>query len=140
MQTVHCMTVANDGLVYVCNRQGARIQVYDKQGNFIKNIEVLWTPYTTPPDGKPKESGGSAVALAFSPDSTQKLMYVINQNNVEIEIMDRQTGKLLSSFGRAGHFPGQFDSPHSIAVDSKGNVYVAETRGKRVQKFKIVGQ
>jgi sugar lactone lactonase YvrE len=140
MQTVHCMTVANDGLVYVCNRQGSRIQVYDKMGNFTKNIEVPWKPYTPPPDGKPKESGGSAVALDFSPDSSQRLMYVINQNNAEIEIIDRQTGKLLTSFGGgAGHFPGQFDQPHGIAVDSKGNVYVAENRGKRIQKFKSVG-
>lgn len=49
-------------------------------------------------------------------------------------------GKILSSFGRAGHFPGQFDQAHGIAVDSKGNVYIAENRGKRIQKFKIVGQ
>jgi sugar lactone lactonase YvrE len=137
MQTVHCMTVANDGLVYVCNRQGSRIQVYDKMGNLTRNIEVPWKPYTPPPDGKPKESGGSAVALDFSPDSSQRLMYVINQNNAEIEIIDRQTGKLLTSFGGgAGHFPGQFDQPHGIAVDSKGNVYIAENRGKRIQKFK----
>jgi sugar lactone lactonase YvrE len=48
MQTVHCPTVANDGSVYVCNREGDRIQVYDRMGNFIKNIEVPWKPYTSP--------------------------------------------------------------------------------------------
>jgi DNA-binding beta-propeller fold protein YncE len=81
------------------------------------------------------------VALDLSRDSNQKLIYVINQNNSQIEIIDRQTGKILSSFGRGvGHFPGQFDQPHGIAVDSRGNVYVAENRGKRIQKFKIVGQ
>jgi len=75
-----------------------------------------------------------------SHDSSQKFMYVINQNSAQIEIIDRQTGKILSSFGGgAGHFPGQFDQPHGIAVDSKDNVYVAENRGKRIQKFKIVG-
>jgi len=136
MQTVHCMTVANDGLVYVCNRQESRIQVYDKMGNFKKNIEVPWKPYTMPRDGKRVESGGSAVALAFSRDSNQRL----NQNTSQIEIIDRQTGQILSSFGRPGHFPGQFDQAHGIAVDSRGNVYVAENRGKRIQKFKIAGQ
>ena len=140
METVHCMTVANDGLVYVCNRQQSRIQVYDKMGNFKKNIEVPWKPYTTPPDGKRTETGGSAVSLDFSPDSNQRLIYLINQNNSQIEIIDRQSGKILSSFGRAGHFPGEFDQPHGIAVDSKGNVYVAENRGKKIQKFRIVGQ
>lgn len=138
VQTVHCMTIANDGLVYVCNRQGDRIQVYDKMGNFKRNIEVPWQPYTA--DGKRRESGGAAVALDFSHDSSQKFMYVINQNSAEIDIIDRQTGKLLSSFGGVGHFPGQFDQPHGIAVDSKDNVYVAENRGKRIQKFKIVAQ
>jgi DNA-binding beta-propeller fold protein YncE len=109
-------------------------------GNFKKNIEVPWTPYTAPADGKPKESGGSAVALDLSHDSSQRLIYLINQNNAQIEIIERETGKILSAFGRAGHFPGEFDQAHGIAVDSKGNVYIAENRGRRIQKFTIVGR
>src|SRR6266581_2479902 len=140
MDTVHCLSVAHDGLVYVCNRQGARLQVYDKMGKFIKNIDVPWKPYTAPADGKVKDSGGAAVSLDFSRDASQRRMYLINQNNSQIEIIDRETGKILSSFGSSGHFPGQFDQPHGIAVDSKANVYVTENRGKRVQKFKIAGQ
>ena len=140
MDTVHCLSVAHDGLVYVCNRQGARLQVYDKMGKFIKNIDVPWKPYTPPADGKVKDSGGAAVSLDLSRDASQRRMYLINQNNSQIEIIDRDTGKILSSFGSAGHFPGQFDQPHGIAVDSKANVYVTENRGKRVQKFKIAGQ
>ncbi len=140
MQTVHCLAVAKDGLVYVCNREGARIQVYDKMGNFIKNIEVPWTPLTPPLDGKPKQSGGAAVALDFSHDANQRLIFMINQNNAEIEIIDRQSGKILSSFGRVGRYPGQLDQPHGIAVDSKDNIYIAENRGKRIQKFKVVSQ
>ncbi|HMC22798.1 MAG TPA: hypothetical protein VKL19_13180, partial [Thermoanaerobaculia bacterium] len=128
------------GLVYVCNRQGARLQVYDKMGKFIKNIDVPWKPYTPPADGKVKDSGGAAVSLDLSRDASQRRMYLINQNNSQIEIIDRDTGKILSSFGSSGHFPGQFDQPHGIAVDSKANVYVTENRGKRVQKFKIAGQ
>ena len=140
MVTVHCMVMGNDGLVYVCNREGSRIQVYDKKGALLKSIDVPWTPTTAPKDAAPKESGGSAVALAFSRDANQRLMYVINQNNSQIEIIERQTGKILSSFGRVGHYPGEFDQPHGIAVDSKGSVYIAENRGKRVQKFVIAGQ
>jgi sugar lactone lactonase YvrE len=138
MQTAHCMSVAKDGLVYVCNREGSRLQVYDKLGHFIKNIDVPWKPYTSPSDGRPKESGGSAVSLALSRDPGESLMFLINQNNAQIEIIDRQAGRVVSHFGGGvGHFPGQFDQPHGIAVDSKGNVYVAENRGKRIQKFKI---
>ena len=140
METVHCLTMGNDGTVYVCNRLGSSIRLYDKMGNLKKTIPVPWTPVTAPKDGKPKETGGSAVAIDFSPDPNQRLMFVINQNNAEIEIIDRETGKKLSSFGRAGSFAGEFNQPHGIAVDSKGNVYIAENRGRRVHKFKIAGQ
>jgi sugar lactone lactonase YvrE len=139
METVHCLTVARDGLVYVCNRQGSRIQVYDKMGNLKNSINVPWTAVTPPADGKIRESGGSVVAIDFSPDSAQRQMFVINQNNSQIEVIDRQSGKKVSSFGRPGSFPGEFNQPHGIAVDSKGNVYIAENRGKRVHKFRPVG-
>ena len=138
MQNVHCMTISNDGLVYVCNRDNARIQVYDKQGNFQRNIEVPWKPYTPPADGKVKQFGGAAVAIDFSPDPAQTYIFVINQNNSEIEIIERQSGKLVGSFGSIGKLPGQLDQPHGIAVDSKGNVYVDENRGRRVHKFRVV--
>jgi len=139
MESVHCLSIANDGMVYVCNRENARIQVYDKMGKFLKNIETPWTPVTPPADGKLKQSGGAAVALDFSHDANQRLIYLINQNNAEIEIIERESGKILSSFGYPGRYPGQFDQAHGIATDSKDNVYVAENRGRRIQKFKIVG-
>jgi len=139
MQTVHCMIISNDGLVYVCNRENARVQVYDKMGKFIKNIEIPWKPYT-PPDDKPRRGTGAAVTIGFSPDKAQKYMFVINQADAEVEVMDRESGKVLSSFGRQGHYMGQMDQAHGLAVDSKGNIYIAENRGKRVQKFRIVGR
>ena len=140
MEIVHCLTMSNDGKVYVCNRYGSRIQVYDKMGTLLSTIEVPWTPVTPPKDGKPVQSGGSAVAIDFSPDPAQRLMYVMNQNTYQIDIFERATGKRLGGFGRAGSFPGQFNQAHGIAVDSKGNVFVAENRGRRVHKFRIVGQ
>jgi DNA-binding beta-propeller fold protein YncE len=138
-ETVHCMDVAKDGLVYACNRLADRVMVSDRTGKFVRNIEIPWAPVTAPRDGKLKASGGSAVALAFSSDAQQRLMFVINQNNSRVEVLERATGKILSSFGSMGHYAGQFDQPHGIAVDSKGNVYIAENRGRRVQKFRPVG-
>ena len=140
MSEVHCMTIANDQDVYVCNRRGSKIQVYDKMGALKRVIEVPWQPYTPPPDGKRVETGGSAVAIDFSPDAGQRLIFVVNQNNSQIEIIDRASGKHLASFGRPGAFPGEFVQAHGIAVDSKGNVFVAENRGRRIHKFKIAGQ
>ena len=136
MDVVHCMTIAKDGLVYVCNRTGSKIQIYDKMGNLKKTIDVPWTPVTPPADGKITQSGGAVVAIDFSPD--QRLLFVINQNNSQIEVIDRQSGQKVTSFGRPGSFPGQFNQAHGIAVDSKGNVYVAENRGKRIHKFRPV--
>jgi sugar lactone lactonase YvrE len=138
METVHCMTIGHDGLVYVCNRENARIQVYDKQGALQRTIELPWTPVTMPPDGKIKPFGGATVAIDFSPDPGQAYMFVVNQNNAQIDIVDRKAGTKAGSFGSIGKLPGQFDQAHGIAVDSKGNVYVAENRGRRVHKFRIV--
>jgi len=140
MEAVHCMTIADDGTVYVCNRENARIQLYDKMGNFKKSVELPWKPYTAPADGKVKQSGGATVALDFSHDAGQSLMFIVNQNNSQIDVVDRRSAKLLSSFGQIGKLAGQFDQAHGIATDSKNNVYVAENRGRRIHKFKSVGQ
>jgi sugar lactone lactonase YvrE len=139
METVHCLTMGHDGMVYVCNRLGSGIRLYDKMGKLQRTIELPWTPVTPPKGGTLKQSGGSAVAIDFSPDPQQKLIFVINQNNAQVDIIDRASGKKLSSFGRPGSFPGGMNQPHGIAVDSKGNVYIDENRGKRVQKFRPVG-
>jgi sugar lactone lactonase YvrE len=138
MQSVHCLTIGNDGLVYVCNRQNARIQVYDKVGDLKRTIDVPWKPFTVPADGQVKQFGGATVAIDFSPDAQQIYMFVLNQNNSQIEMIERATGNKLGSFGHAGRYAGDLDQPHGIAVDSKGNVYVDENRGRRVHKFKIV--
>ncbi len=138
METVHGMTIGNDGTVYVCNRQGSAIRLYNKTGQLQRTIPVPWTPVTPPKNGVTKQSGGSAVAIDFSPDPAQRLMFVINQNNAQVEIIERATGKNLGSFGRPGSFPGQFNQIHGIATDSKGNVYLDENRGRRVHKFRPV--
>ena len=138
MQTVHCLNMGRDGMVYVCNRLGSELRVYDKMGSLKRTIALPWTPVTPPKEGKPKESGGAVVAIDFSPDPQQRLVYIINQNNATIDIVERESGKKVGSFGRAGSFPGEFQQPHGIAVDSKGNIYVDENRGRRVHKFKPV--
>ena len=138
MESVHCVHLSNDGMVYVCHRRGSEVRVYDKMGSFQRRIVVPWEPVTPPEDGQLVQSGGSAVDIAFSSDPQQRLMYVINQNNARIDVFERENGTFLTSFGRAGNYPGQFNQAHSIGVDSNGNVYVAENRGQRVQRFRPV--
>jgi DNA-binding beta-propeller fold protein YncE len=83
---------------------------------------------------------GSASSVEFSNDPGQKFMYVINEIDEQIDIVDRASGRVLGSFGRPGHQVGEFMHAHTMAVDSKGNIYVGESvDGRRVQKFKIAG-
>ena len=133
-EVVHCIAMSNAGLIYVCDRQGNRVQVFQKDGTFVRNIPI---PNAT---GKLPDKRGTAWWVAFSPDREQKFMYVMNGGTEQVHILDHASGKILSSFGRPGHQAGNFTHGHTLAVDSKGNVYVAETDwGRRVQKFKPVG-
>jgi DNA-binding beta-propeller fold protein YncE len=132
MRVVHCVAIGNDGLVYVCDRQSDRIQVFDKMGSFKHNI---WIKRDT---GLP-DNWGTTWWIGFSPDREQKYLYVDDGGDEQIKILDRASGKVLSSFGRPGHQAGAFTHAHTLAVDSKGDVYVAETDwGRRVQRFKPV--
>jgi DNA-binding beta-propeller fold protein YncE len=132
MQVVHCVALGNDELVYVCDRQGDRIQVFDKLGNFKKNIWIKRG--RSLPD-----NWGTTWWIGFSPDREQRYMYVADGGDEQVKILDRASGEVLSSFGRPGHQIGEFTHAHTLAVDSKGYVYVAETDwGRRVQRFKPV--
>jgi len=132
---VHCVVLGNDGLVYVCDRNGDRIQVFDKTGAFKRNIPVpiLYRP--------PYTGNGTAGSLEFSRDAAQKYMFIGDFSDKVIRVFDRVSGKELAHFGRPGsHQLGGIASPHGIAVDSRGNLYVAESLdGRRVQRFKPVG-
>jgi len=132
-QIVHCIAMSNAGLIYVCDRQGDRIEVFDKMGNFQRNI---WIRTGTPTLPDPR---GTAWWVEFSRDPQQKYMYVMNGRNETVHVLETETGKIISTFGRPGHQLGNFTHGHTMAVDSKGNLYVAETDyGRRVQRFRLV--
>ena len=83
---------------------------------------------------------GSASSVEFSRDQNQKIMYVINEIDEQIDVVDRASGHVLDSFGRPGHQVGEFMHAHTMALDSKGNIYVGESvDGRRVQKFRLMG-
>ena len=131
-QVLHCIVMTKAGLIYACDRQGDRVQVFDKSGKFIKNIWIRTGTQKLP------DPRGTAWWIDFSPDPDQTFMYVMNGRNEQVHILDHASGKILSSFGRPGHQIGNFTHGHTLAVDSKGNIYVAETNwGRRVQKFRI---
>jgi DNA-binding beta-propeller fold protein YncE len=127
---VHCAEPSNDGHVYVCDRVNNRIQVFTKDGKFVKEQRIY-----------PKTLGDGAVwDIAFSGDRDQTYMYLADGKNERIYVMDRKSLEILTMFGDGGRQPGQFFAVHSIAADSKGNLYTTETyRGQRVQKFTYKG-
>ena len=123
---VHCAEIANDGLLYVCDRVNDRIQVFKKDGTFIKETIIA----------KRTLGDGSVWDIAFSKDPQQKYIFLADGSNEKVYIMLRDTLEILTSFGDGGRQPGEFYAVHSIATDSKGNVFTTETyRGQRVQKF-----
>jgi DNA-binding beta-propeller fold protein YncE len=127
---VHCAELANDGLLYVCDRINDRIQVFKKDGTFVKEQFIE----------KKTLGDGSVFDIAFSKDPQQKYIYVADGSNQKVWIMLRDTLEILTSFGDGGRQPGQFYAVHSVATDSKGNLYTTETyRGQRVQKFAYKG-
>ena len=142
--TIHCVRVSDDHLVYACDRWMNRLQVFDTMGHFIKDMPFsykIWTPAPVSATGSQKEAAlvGSASSVEFSRDSAQKYMFVINEIDEEIDIADRKTGRVLGSFGRPGHQVGEFMHAHTMAIDSKGDIYVGESvDGRRVQKFKLM--
>ena len=135
----HCIRLANDGLVYACDRYEDRIQVFNKEGQLQQMIDIGYETLTSPA-GRDSGARGTAIVLAFSQDPEQRYLYVVNQNTVRVEVLDRLSGELLTSFGNGpGRYRGQFELPHGIGVDSEGNVIIAEQEGRRVQKFNLRG-
>jgi DNA-binding beta-propeller fold protein YncE len=127
---VHAAEPSNDGFVYVCDRPNNRIQVFKKDGTYVTEKIIA----------RKTLGGGSTWDIAFSRDTGQKFLYLADGQNMKIYVIERKTMEILTTFGDGGRQPGQFYGVHSIATDSKGNIYTTETyEGKRVQKFLYKG-
>ena len=114
---VHAIRVANDGTVYVADRENRRVQMFTREGKFIRQFVRHNAPF--------------ARNLALSPDPDQQFLYV--GGGVDIVVMNRRTLEIVELVGG----PGFLGGGHQIATDSKGNIYVAATaRGMQKLVFK----
>jgi DNA-binding beta-propeller fold protein YncE len=104
---VHAIRVAKDGTVYVADREYRRVQMFTKEGKFVKQLVRTDIAF--------------ARDLALSPDANQQFLYVGGGN--EIFIVDRKTLEIVGSVKP----PGIIGAGHQIAVDSKGNLYIMQT-------------
>ena len=145
----HCVMLANNGFVYVCDRNNNRLQVFDKVGNLQRVINVLPPGnFTSGMRGTDEDQGAVSVFrsvsdIAFSRDPEQKYIYLAYTGTLDgaptggrVFILDHKTGAILAQVGGPGPEPGNFMAAHGITVDSKENIYVAESQpGNRIQRF-----
>ena len=115
---VHAIRVANDGTVYVADREYRRVQMFTNDGKFVKQLVKTSTPF--------------ARNLALSPDPEQQFLYV--GDGKEISIVDRKTLEIVGSI----QGPGMLGGGHQIATDARGNLYVAATNNG-MQKLTFKG-
>ena len=124
--TVHGLVGSHDGLIYVADRRGNRIQVFEHDGQFV--VEQTVAPLT--------RASGSAFVIALSPDADQRWLYLADGTNHKVWILRRSDLQIIGEFGRGGRQVGQFLRPHGMGIDSEGNLYVGEaSTGRRVQRF-----
>jgi hypothetical protein len=123
---VHCARLSKDGLLYVCDRGGNRVQVFTKDGKFQKEFYV----------SRATRMRGTVGSVDFSPDPQQKYIFIADIMNMVVWQLDRQTGQVVQKIGRLGREGGAFSFLHVAAMDSKGNLYAGEVAtGRRIQKF-----
>ena len=123
---VHCARISRDGFVYVCDRLNNRVQVFRKDGTYVKQFSV-----------EPRTAGnGSVWDLSISRDPQQRYLFLADGRNNQILTLLRETGEVVASLGRPGRYAGEFHWVHDMAIDSAGNLYAGEVdNGKRVQRF-----
>jgi hypothetical protein len=127
---VHAIKISSDGLVYVADRSNRRVQVFTPDGTYVTQVFI----------NRSGPSNSSAAGLGFSPDAQQQFLYVADLGNSHVVVLNRKTLQVLYQFGVRGTKAGDFQTPHHLAVDSKGNLYTAEVNpGNRAQRFVFKG-
>jgi DNA-binding beta-propeller fold protein YncE len=128
----HAIKVSRDGVVYVADRINNRIQLFTRDGKFLKQVRVT----NEGSDVVPVPAG-----FAFSPDRKQQYLYVVDSGPMRVVIFDREKMTQIGAIGMRGPKPGDFDIVHHMAADSKGNLYTAEiVTNRRAQRFVLTSK
>ncbi|HEY7791254.1 MAG TPA: peptidyl-alpha-hydroxyglycine alpha-amidating lyase family protein [Vicinamibacterales bacterium] len=117
--TVHTIAIDNQDHIYVGDRENRRIQVFDTDGTFLRQITGIGAPWAICITPGPHQ-------VLYSSDSVPGQIYKLDLD-----------GKILGVFGKAGKQPGEFGWVHEIACPSENTLYVAELLNWRVQKVEL---
>lgn len=112
---VHNIAIDRIGRVYIADRENSRVQIFDTDGKFLNQWTHLGKVFGLYVDEKMR---------VYTTDGESNNVYVVDAR-----------GRVLSKFGRTGDGPGEFRIAHSITLDTKGNIYIAEGDGRRIQVF-----
>jgi DNA-binding beta-propeller fold protein YncE len=115
----HKLAVDAQANLYIIDRENKRVQVFDKDLNYIREIKNEWNPWD----------------IGISRKGTDGFAYIADHLLERVHKMQLSDGKLVATWGSQGLGPGQFDWVHGVVVDSQGAVYAADTYGQRLQKF-----
>ncbi len=128
--TLHGLVGSKDGLIYVSDRRGNRIQVFRQNGEFLMEKFV-----------RPETGGsGSGFSLQFSRDPEQSILYLMDGTNQRVWMLRRKDLAILDRFGKPGRQAGEFIRAHMIAIDSKNRMYTGEAgNGRRMQRWILKG-
>jgi len=127
---VHGLIGTKDGLIYVSDRRGNRIQVFRQNGEYL--LEKFVRPETG--------GSGSGFSLQVSRDPEQSLLYLMDGTNQRVWILRRMDLAILDRFGKPGRQAGEFIRAHMIAIDSKNRMYTGEAgNGRRMQRWILKG-
>jgi sugar lactone lactonase YvrE len=113
-QVAHGIAIDARGLLWVADRENQRIQVFDSDGTFVREIRYAGLP--------------------CSLDIGRQYIYMVNGFAGQVLRMDL-TGKVLAALGRPGKGPGEFGEAHMIAVSPKNELYVADSVNAALVKF-----
>jgi sugar lactone lactonase YvrE len=115
----HKLAVDADENLYIIDREGHRIEVFDKNLTYIREIRNEWNPWD----------------VCISRKGNDGVAFIADHKDERVQKFQLKDGKILATWGKQGLGPGEFDWVHGVVVDSKGAVYAADTYGQRLQKF-----
>jgi len=113
-QVAHGIAIDAKGLVWVADRENQRIQLFDQDGKFVREVKYKGLP--------------------CSLDIGRQYMYMVNGFAGQVLRLDLN-GKVLAAMGKPGKGPGEFGEAHMIAVSQKDEIFVADSVNAALVKF-----